>query len=72
VLCNGNLFSASFDHYLLHWDLPAMILRIEERAYMRREEVLSRKMETYFRMIEEKQNKGKKKNAKDFFKKKRN
>ena len=39
---------------------------------MRREEVLSRKMETYFRMIEEKQNKGKKKNAKDFFKKKRN
>lgn len=72
VLCNGNIFSGSFDHYLLHWDLPAMLLRIEERSYMRKEDVLSRKMETYYRMIEEKQNKGKKKNAKDFFKKKRN
>jgi len=72
VLCNGNIFSASFDHYLMHWDLAALKLRIEERAQMRREEVMSRRMETYFRMIEEKYNKGKKKNAKDFFKKKRN
>lgn len=47
VLCNGNIFSASFDHYLIHWDLAAMLLRIEERALMRKEDVLSRKMETY-------------------------
>ena len=61
VLCNGDMFSASFDHYLIHWDLQALEARIEEMAMMRKEDVLSRKIETYHRIIEEKQNKIKKK-----------
>ena len=62
------MFTASFDHYLIHWDFPAMLERIEETAMMRREDILSRKVEVYFRFIEEKLNKGRKKNARDFFK----
>ena len=45
-----------------------MLERIEETAMMRREDILSRKVEVYFRFIEEKLNKGRKKNARDFFK----
>ena len=61
MLCNGDLYSSSFDHYLIHWDLPALEARIEEMAAMRKEDVMSRRFETYCRLIEEKQNKSKKK-----------
>ena len=71
VLCNNDLFSASFDHYLSHWDFPAMLARIDEKAFMRQEDIMSRKVEVYYRFVEEKQNKGKKKNASQFFKKKK-
>jgi WD40 repeat protein len=30
ALCNGDLYSSSFDHYIIHWDLPALLLRINE------------------------------------------
>lgn len=35
VLCNNDLYSSSFDHYLIQWDFKSMLERIEEKALMR-------------------------------------
>jgi WD40 repeat protein len=61
ALCNGDLYTASFDHYLMHWDFSALMARLEEMAMMRKEDVLSRKVEAYYRIVAEKN----KKKAKD-------
>ena len=54
VLVNNMLISASFDHYLVCWDFPAMLLRIEEKRLMRQEDIISRKMEVFNRLMDEK------------------
>ena len=66
VLANDMLFTASFDHYLVAWDFPAMLLRIEEKRMMRLEDIASRKIEVYNRLMDEKNNK-KKGNKASFF-----
>ncbi|CAG9334759.1 unnamed protein product [Blepharisma stoltei] len=56
---NGTLYSGSFDHSIRSWDLAEMYKRIQERQYMTREDILTRKIETYFRLLSAKK-KGKK------------
>lgn len=56
---NATLYSGSFDHSIRSWDLAEMYKRIQERQYMIKEDILSRKIETYFRALNTKK-KGKK------------
>ena len=57
ALANEMLFSASFDHYLVAWDFPSMLRRIEEKKLMRLEDIASRKIEVYHRVMDEKASK---------------
>ena len=54
VLVNNMLVSASFDHYIVAWDFPAMLLRIEEKKLMRLADIESRKIEVFNRLMDEK------------------
>ena len=54
VLCANMLITASFDHYVVTWDFPNMENRIAEKAMMRQEDILSRKIEVYYRALDEK------------------
>ena len=56
---NGTLYSGSFDHSIRSWDLVEMYKRIQERQFMIREDILTRKIETYFGALSAKK-KGKK------------
>jgi WD40 repeat protein len=62
AFANNELFSGSFDHYIICWDLVELEKRIHERELMRNEDILSRKIEVYWRVIEAR--KGKKKKGK--------
>jgi WD40 repeat protein len=66
---NNELFSGSFDHYIICWDLMEIEKRIVEREMMRQEDIRSRKVEVYWRTIEAR--KGKKKKGKKGKKKKK-
>ena len=61
-LADGLLYSGSFDHSLKSWDLIEMEHRIRERNRMEREDLLSRKLRAYDKVMEKK--KGKKGGAK--------
>lgn len=61
---NNELFSGSYDHYIICWDLYDLEKRITERELMRIEDILSRKIEVYERTLEAKGKKKKKKKAK--------
>jgi len=54
VMCYNMLVTASFDHYVVTWDFEAMEKRIEEKNFMRQEDILSRKIEVYYRALDEK------------------
>ena len=53
------LYSGSYDHSIRSWDLLEMYKRIQERAFMIREDIETRRIETYFRLLGAKK-KGKK------------
>lgn len=57
------LISASFDHYIVAWDFPAMLLRIEEKKLMRLADIESRKIEVYHRLMDEKNSRKNQKKA---------
>ena len=63
VLCNNMLITASFDHYIVAWDFPAMLLRIEEKKLMRLADIESRKIEVYHRLMDEKNSRKNQKKA---------
>jgi WD40 repeat protein len=58
------MFSGSYDHYILCWDLEKLNKRIYERNIMFREDILSRKYEVYYKALYGKKKKGAKKAAK--------
>lgn len=60
AFANHELFSGSYDHYIICWDMQEIETRIKERALMRDEDILSRKIEVYERFIEAKRGKKKK------------
>ena len=62
IFAYGDLYSASYDHFILCWNLEDMEERIEEKEEMRAADITSRKFETYWRLLEAK--KGKKKKGK--------
>lgn len=56
-----DLMSGGYDHYIYIWDLPEIKNRIVERAIMRDEDIRSRKIETFEKMMgKKKKKKGKK------------
>ena len=57
VMCCNMLVTASFDHYVVTWDYEAMEKRIYEKHLMREEDILSRKIEVYYRALDEKNSK---------------
>jgi len=61
--CDGNLYSGSFDHSIRSWDLKEMDYRIVDRKRMFREDILSKKYETFMSLMfkKGKKKKGKKK-----------
>jgi WD40 repeat protein len=64
AFANHELFSGSYDHYIICWDMKEIETRIYERALMREEDIRSRKIEVFWRIIEAKRGKKKKKGAK--------
>lgn len=64
AFANHELFSGSYDHYIICWDMQEIETRIHERALMRQEDILSRKIEVFWRIIDAKRGKKKKKGAK--------
>lgn len=57
-----DLYTSSFDHSIICWNLRELDERIQEKEDMRQADIDSRKVETYFRMMDSK--KGKKKGKK--------
>ena len=66
AFANKELFTGSFDHHIICWDMQEIAERIAERELMREEDILSRKIEIYNRTLEAKgkKKKGKKKGKK--------
>jgi WD40 repeat protein len=60
AFANHELFSGSYDHYIICWDMQDIETRIHERAMMREEDIRSRKIEVFNRIIEAKRGKKKK------------
>jgi len=61
AFANQELFSGSYDHYIICWDMQEIESRITERDLMRQEDIRSRKLEVFWRIIEAKKGKKKKK-----------
>ena len=55
----GDLYTGSFDHHIICWDLADLNERISEKEDMRQADIDSRKFEVYWRLLDTK--KGKKK-----------
>lgn len=53
-VCNNYILTGSFDHYIMQWDCHQLFQRIIEKQLMREEDILSRRIETYNRIIAEK------------------
>lgn len=64
AFANQELFSGSYDHYIICWDMVDIEKRIQERELMRQEDIRSRKIEVFWRIIEAKRGKKKKKGGK--------
>jgi hypothetical protein len=61
AFANQELFSGSYDHYIICWDMQEIESRITERDLMRQEDIRSRKLEVFWRIMEAKKGKKKKK-----------
>ena len=53
------IVSSSFDHYIVTWDYADLLRRLEEKKMMRQEDIRSRRIEVYYRTLEERNVKGK-------------
>jgi F-box and WD-40 domain protein 1/11/F-box/WD-40 domain protein 7 len=51
------LYSGSYDHSIRSWDLVEMYKRIQERAFMIKEDIESKRIETYERLTKKKKGK---------------
>ena len=58
----NDLYTGSFDHHIICWDLNELDMRITEKENMREADIQSRRVEVYNRIMEAK--KGKKKKGK--------
>jgi WD40 repeat protein len=58
----GDLYTGSFDHHVICWDLNDLEDRISEKEDMRQADIESRRYETYWKLMDAK--KGKKKRGK--------
>jgi len=63
TFANNDLYTGSFDHYIYCWDLPEIKNRIVERDMMREEDIRSRKIEVFSRLMFKKKKKGGKRKA---------
>ena len=54
---DGMLYSGSYDHSIRSWDLQEMYKRISERSLMIREDIETRRIETYSRLMSKKKGK---------------
>jgi hypothetical protein len=68
---NQELFSGSYDHYIICWDIKEIEERIRERELMKQEDIYSRKIEVFWRVMEARGKKKKKKGKKGAGKKKK-
>lgn len=59
----NDLYTGSFDHMIICWDLKDLDERIQEKDDMRQADIDSRRVETYWRMLDQKRG-GKKKQKK--------
>lgn len=50
-ISNSFMYSGGFDHSVLIWSIEEMKVRINEKRLMTREDIESRKIETYFRAL---------------------
>jgi len=60
----GDLYTGSFDHHIICWDLKDLEERITEKEEMRQADIDSRKFEVYWRLMDAKKGKKKKGGAK--------
>lgn len=67
----NDLYSASFDHHIICWDLEDIDQRINEKQMMREADIQSRKIEVYWRILDAKKGKKKKGKGKKASKKKK-
>ena len=51
VICAKKLITGGFDHYVISYDLDEVMERVNEKKMMREEDILSRKMEVYYRHL---------------------
>ena len=56
----NDLFTGSFDNHILCWDFLEINKRLKERAFMRCEDINSKRFEYYFKLLYGKKKKGKK------------
>ena len=62
---SDHVYSAGFDQNVLVWDVDEMKIRIKERGIMTKEDIESRKIETFYRALNsQKKGKSSKKNKK--------
>lgn len=68
AFANNHLFSGSYDHFMIMWDMVAIEQKILENQKMMAEDLRSRKFEAYEKYMESKgkrkKGKGKKKKGK--------
>ncbi len=67
TFANNQLFTGSYDHYMIQWDLADIELKIQETQKMMAEDLRSRKFEAFEKYMESKgkrkKGKGKKKKS---------
>ena len=49
--CDNSVYSASFDNTIRFWKIDEMFDRILDRKMMAREELMSKKMEAYYKVL---------------------
>lgn len=57
TVANNQIYTGSFDHYILQWDVEELTKRIEEKKQMKEEDILSRKIETFNRYLADRKKK---------------
>jgi len=60
TFANNELFSGSQDHYIICWDIDEITQRIKEKQLMLHEDLLSRRLDVFYKLTMKKKKKGKK------------
>ena len=56
-VANNQIYTGSFDHYIMQWDAEELQNRISEKMQMKAEDIASRKIETYNRFLADRKKK---------------